>query len=177
MMNFLIFFHSPMLSSPIHSTAGISPPKQHWWGEHLNRVWSLRRPHSFLPWGPSFGLQSSSFHRLALTFHEGSSGCPVPAAPFRITTKSSSLGLTTDPRSCILLTTSGVPVLLWSPGSHSFQVSPFWQFSASAVTFLSAYSLKTDVLQDHLLVCLCIDLSIVYLLPESSTHPHSFHHP
>ena len=92
-------------------------------------------------------------------------------------TKSSSLGLTTDPRSCILLTTSGVPVLLWSPGSHSFQVSPFWQFSASAVTFLSAYSLKTDVLQDHLLVCLCIDLSIVYLLPESSTHPHSFHHP
>lgn len=115
--------------------------------------------------------------RLALTFHEGSSGCPVPAAPVRITTKSSSLGLTTDPRSCILLTTSGVPVLLWSPGSHSFQVSPFWQFSASAVTFLSAYSLKTDVLQDHLLVCLCIDLSIVYLLPESSTHPHSFHHP
>ena len=105
---------------------------------------------------------------LALRFHEGSSGCSVPAAPIRIITKSSSLGLTTDPRSCILLTTSGVPVLLWSPGSHSFQVSPFWQFSACAVTFLSAYSLKTDVLQDHLLVCLCIDLSIIYLLPESS---------
>ena len=61
MMNFLIFFHPPMLSSPVHSTAGISLPEKHWQGEHLNRVWSLRLPHSFLPWGPSFGLQSSSF--------------------------------------------------------------------------------------------------------------------
>ena len=66
MMNFLNFFHPPMLSSPIYSTAGISPPEQHWQaaggvgGGAFEQGLEPRRPHSFLPWVPSFGLQSSS---------------------------------------------------------------------------------------------------------------------
>lgn len=129
--------------------------------------------------GGSGGTVESS-GRLALTFQEGFISA-VSSALIRIATKSSSLVLASGPLSCVLLTTSSVPVLPWSPGSHSVQVSPLWQLPLCICSYLSPSLFLEGWCSPGpssccLSIYLVIYLSSVYTLSHC-TQLHSFHHP